>query len=246
MADDQNPFTMMGMLQMMQPNKYVDPAYKDKALPMPGYVGTAFGGSPGPTDAMGKPIKSYQNTQKLSDAWNAANPAQPAQGTTLNSNNLGLEAQGSQGRAMQDSGYGNWAMLDPLMAQTSRPNPTAGAGSVGATSGWNPNNSQSIYPTSAGGAAGALGGGGSTTAAQPPQQNPYDMRQAYLTALSDPQGGRGMKTPGAAVPQAQPLGTPSVLNTFLAAHPGGGTAAPAGGGYGNAGFFDTLNKLRSA
>ena len=232
MADDQqNPFTMMGMLQMMQPNPYTQ--YKGR-LPIPGYMGT-------PTDAMGKPIQSFLDAQSQHDAWDKANPA--PQGTTLNSSpGAGLEAQGSQARAMQDAGYGNWATLDPMMAQSTRPNPTAGAGSVGATTGWNPNNSASIYPTSAGGAAGAGMPGGSTTAAQPPQSNPVDMRQAYLTALSNP--GK-VTTPGAAVPQAQPLGTPSVLNSFLAAHPGGG-GGPAAGNYTNKPFFDTLSQLRSA
>jgi hypothetical protein len=74
-------------------------------------------------------------------------------------------------------------------------------------------------------------------------QNPFDMRQAYLTALSDPQGGKPMPVPGATVSQSQPLGSPSVMNAFLAAHPdGGGTT----GSYSNKSFFDTLGKLRSA
>ena len=69
MADDQqNPFTMAGMMQMMQPNKYINPAYKDKPLPLPGFYGT-------PTDAQGKPIQSYLDAQSQHDAWNAANPA---------------------------------------------------------------------------------------------------------------------------------------------------------------------------
>ena len=70
--------------------------------------------------------------------------------------------------------------------------------------------------------------------------NPVDMRQAYLTALSNP--GK-VTTPGATVPQAQPLGSPSVMNAFLAANPSGGSGA---GGYNNQGFFSTLNKLRAA
>ncbi len=240
MADDQNPFTMMGMMQMMQPNPYT--AYRGQALPMPGYVGTAFGGSPGPTDAMGRPIKSYQNTQKLSDAWNAANPAQPAQGTTLNSNNLGLEAKGSSARAMQDAGYGDWGMLDPTLAHSTIPGQTAGPGSVGYQEANYDKTGPQMMTLGANGLTPTSGGSPSAPA---PQTNPYDMRQAYLTALSDPQGGRGMKTPGAAVPQAQPLGTPSVLNSFLAAHPGGG-GGPAAGNYSNKPFFDTLSQLRSA
>ena len=75
-------------------------------------------------------------------------------------------------------------------------------------------------------------------------QNPIDMRQAYLDALSRPQGGGRVVTPGATVPQAQPLGTPSVMDSFLSAHPGGG--GQGAGNYSNTGFFDTLNKLRSA
>ena len=82
------------------------------------------------------------------------------------------------------------------------------------------------------------GGGGAA------QQNPVDMRQAYLDALSRPQGGGKMITPGATVPQSQPLGTPSVMDSFMAAHPGGG--GTGAGNYNNTGFFDTLNKLRSA
>ena len=58
MADDQqNPFTMMGMMQMMQPNKYIDPQYKDKPLPLPGYLGT-------PTDAQGNPIQSFSTRRR--------------------------------------------------------------------------------------------------------------------------------------------------------------------------------------
>ena len=75
----------------------------------------------------------------------------------------------------------------------------------------------------------------------PAPQNPIDMRQAYLTALSNP----GKVTdPGATVPQAQPLGSPSVMNAFLAANPSGGGSGA--GGYNNQGFFQTLNKLRAS
>ena len=67
--------------------------------------------------------------------------------------NAGLEAKGSPARAMQDAGYGNWALLDPMMAGSSRPGATAGAGSVGATKGWNPANPGSVYPAAGGAAA---------------------------------------------------------------------------------------------
>ena len=74
------------------------------------------------------------------------------------------------------------------------------------------------------------GGGTPTSAASAPaaRQNPIDMRQAYLDALSNP--GK-VTTPGANVPQASPLGSPSVMNSFLAANPGGGGAGA--GGYNN-------------
>ena len=236
MADDNNPladiYNAAALPYMLGPNKYS--AFNGNPLSLQGYSGT-------PTDAQGRPIQSFVSAQQQHDAWNAANPA-PAQGTTLNSTptNAGLEAQGSQARAMQDAGYGNWATLDPLMAQSPRPSPTAGTGSVGATTGWNPNNPASIYPTAAGGAAGGsltpMGGSGSGGAGV----NPVDMRQAYLTALSNP---GPVTTPGANVPQSAPAGQqPNVLDAFLAhnAQP----QAPGAGGYSNAGFFNTLRGLR--
>ena len=68
MADQQNPFTMAGMMGMMMPNPYTQ--YKG-ALPIPGYMGT-------PTDALGNPIKSFTDAQAQHDAWDAANPAAAA------------------------------------------------------------------------------------------------------------------------------------------------------------------------
>ena len=85
----------------------------------------------------------------------------------------------------------------------------------------------SIYGGGAAGAGGAAGGGGGAA-----QQNPVDMRQAYLDALS-PTRAR-VTTPGATVPQSQPLGSPSVMDSFLAAHPGGGGAGA--GNYNNTAF----------
>lgn len=220
MADDQtNPFTIAGMAGMMMPNPYTQ--YKGQ-LPIPGYMGT-------PTDAQGNPIQSYTDAQAAHDAWQPTQAA-PAQGTTLNSNP-------------------NWAvqnaMLDSMGRNASRVTTQGGASNDPQTAsdvirmrgmlGPNPNGDNtgqtgSIIP----GAAGA----------QPvaaPQTNPVDMRQAYLTALSNP--GK-ISTPGANAPQAPPLGQPSVLDSFLAAHPGGGGAGA--GNYNNSGFFNTLNQLRSA
>ena len=62
MADQTNPFTMAGMMGMMQPNKYIDPAYKDKPLPLPGFYWQAQC-LPPPTDAQGNPIQSFTDAQ---------------------------------------------------------------------------------------------------------------------------------------------------------------------------------------
>ena len=90
-------------------------------------------------------------------------------------------------------------------------------------------------PQQAAGTGGASGGSSSQT-------NPVDMRQAYLDALAkpgDPQMG------GATVPASKPLGTPSVLDSFMAANPSGG-GGPAAGNYSNKPFFSTLSHLRNA
>jgi hypothetical protein len=232
MADQTNPFTMAGMAAMMQPNKYTDPAFRDKPLGLQGYVGT-------PTDALGNPIKSFTDAQAQHDAWDAANPA-PAStgGLTLNSNPgavnagvlTGLNYRGADGSLQTYGGAGaqpgSWVQTSP--------------GGIGGGNAHNYDQmaGQRIEPTYQ--YMPAQQQQAAPAAAAP--TNPIDMRQAYLTALSNP--GK-VTTPGANVPQAQPLGEPSVLNAFLAAHPGGGTAAPAGGGYGNAGFFSTLDKLRA-
>jgi hypothetical protein len=67
------------------------------------------------------------------------------------------------------------------------------------------------------------------------------MRQAYLDALANP---GHVTTPGATIQPSQPVGSPSVMDAFLAQNKGGGGSGA--GGYSNQGFFDTLNKLRSA
>jgi hypothetical protein len=254
---------------MFDPSQFSNKYSPFAGMSLNPFMGQYNGGSTGPTDAHGNPIGSYQDTQKQHDAWAAAHPAQMAAPVTLNSN-AGLEAQGSQARAMQDAGYGDWAMLDPMMAQSSRPGATAGAGSVGATSGWNPNNSASIYPTSAGGQAGAPyrtanlaasydargnllddGRGHMVYPQQPPQQqatpqaaapqNPYDMGQAYLQALQSP---GHVTTPGATVPQASaPTGQSGVLQQFLSNWQQGGGNTQGAGNYNNAGMFNALKGM---
>ena len=234
MADDQqNPFTMMGMMNLMKPNPYEAALYKNKPLSLQGFRGVA-------TDAGGNPIKSFTDAQTAHDAWDTAHPAAPSQGTTLNSVGAGLEPAGSPARAMQNAGYGDWALLDPTLA-ASRQGAMGGEGSVAATSGWNPANPMSATGAAAGGAAGMGGTTGTAAGAAggTAQTNPVDMRQAYLDALANP---GPVTTPGAAIPASQPVGSPSVMDSFLAANKGGGAA----GGYSNHGFFDTLNKLRSA
>ena len=213
MADQTNPFTIAGMASMMQPNPYTQ--YGGKPLPIPGYMGA-------PTDAQGNPIQSFTDAQAAHDAWNKANPA-PAQGTTLNSTPGGNpNPVGSPLNPM-----GDWSSLAPNAFPGNPSRQAAYARELG------------LPGSNYNGAAGA--GAGQAPAASAAPQNPIDMRQAYLTALSNP-GKPSM--PGATVPQAQPLGTPSVLNSFLAAHPSGG--ATGAGGYSNQGFFQTLNKLRAA
>ena len=203
-----------------QTNPYVTAGMAGMMLPNP-Y--TAFKGAPlpmpgymgTPTDAQGNPIRSYLDAQSQHDAWNAANPAPaaPAQGTTLNSTPPGVIP--FQHATMSDGMPYGQTNLGRGVTGTSWQGPGGGT--------------PSQQPQAAPAAAAPT--------------NPFDMRQAYLTALSNP--GK-VTTPGANVPQAAPLGQPSVMNSFLAANPSGGSAAPAGGGYGNQDFFNTLNKLRSA
>ncbi len=207
MADDQqNPFTMMGMMQMMQPNPYTQYG-QGQRLPIPGYMGT-------PTDAQGNPIQSFTDAQAAHDAWTPPTP-----GTTLNStpqSNIPQYTFSPGGDLPSGENYGS---STPTHFQGGiQTNPAYAIQQIQQQAQQGQQAPQAAAPT-----------------------NPVDMRQAYLTALSNP--GK-VTTPGANVPQAQPLGTPSVLNSFLAANPGGGGAGA--GGYNNQGFFSTLNKLRAS
>jgi hypothetical protein len=236
MADDQqNPFTMMGMMKMMQPNPYTQ--YKG-LLPIPGYRGA-------PTDASGNPIQSFTDAQAAHDAWQP-----PAQGTTLNTNPAAAPSPQLSGLSgawpINPSGAANQSWLNSAQnpAMQARMNPGPGAYYAQGPSGFSSNqyeNGRVPMTPFAQAPVGPSQQPAAAAAASTPS-NPIDMRQAYLDALANP--GK-VTTQGATVPQAAPLGQPSVLNSFLATH-APGPAAPAGGGYSNAGFFDTLNKLRSA
>ena len=236
MADHDIPAYPYMFSQDQWTNKYSP--YKNKGIPWPAsYVGT-------PTDAHGNPIQSYLDTQAQHDAWQAAQPKTAAP-VTLNSNPLtaGLEPKGSQARAMQDAGYGDWALLDPMMA-ASRQGQMGGEGSVAATTGWNPANPASKTGTlPAGGVAGGntAGGGASGAAGGTAQTNPYDMNQAYLTALSNP---GHVNTPGATVPQSAPPSNQSgVLQQFLANWDKNGGQSQGAGNYNNSGFINALRGM---
>ena len=212
-----------GYAGLIGPNPYLE--YTGQ-IPMAGYRGA-------PTDAMGNPIASFRQAQQQHDAWAAANPAPARRG-----NDAELDAAHGVG-ALQP---GQWDGPDGLPAGTpssfqhaTMPDgmpygqTTLGRGVTGTS--WQ-------------------GPGGGMAQQQAPQQsapaapqNPIDMRQAYLDALSNP--GK-VTTPGAQMlPGTSPTGPqsqPSVLAQFLQQHPGGGTTG--GGGYSNQPFFSTLNALK--
>ena len=211
---------------------------------MAGYRGT-------PTDAAGNPIASFGQAQAAHDAWAAANPAPAqgtAQGTTLNS----TPQQGNPYDPSSAQGQAWTAMMAQSAAQQNMATAAASAASGGNTPGayYAPGNSaagsnqyaqQPMTPFGQGQQQGVGGSQAPTAPAAP--QNPIDMRQAYLDALSNP--GK-VNTPGAQMlPGTSPTGPqsqPSVLAQFLAQHPGGGTTG--GGGYSNQPFFATLNALK--
>lgn len=227
MADDNNPladiYNAAALPYMLGPNKYS--AFNGNPLSLQGYAGT-------PTDAQGRPIQSFVNAQQQHDAWNAANPAPAASaatpGTTLNSNPYGsmfgaLAGQSPGGPDTQAQYAYNQGLggVNPGSAQ-------GRAIAAGQQTAAQPN-----IPTS-------LGGQQPQQSAAPAQQNPVDMRQAYLTALSNP---GPVTTPGANAPQSAPAGQqPNVLDSFL--QKVGQPAQPGAGGYSNAPFFKTLQGLR--
>jgi hypothetical protein len=230
-----NPILDMGLLQMFQPNKYINPKYKDNPLDLPGFY-TGVAGAQGPTDAMGRPIQSFVDANNTAQAdyqkqLAAYNADSGAKGTTLTSTPQqisDLQAQINQGtinaaNATQTNNTGTFGNVNTGIANY--------PGAVDAIQGLANYKSQANQDYAAGLPIGMPQQQQSGQGAPP---TPPDMRQAYLDALANP--GK-VTTPGANVAASNPLGQPSVLSAFMDAHPGGvGT---------NKGFFDTLDKLRS-
>ena len=63
-----NPILDMGLLGMMQPNPYLDPALCGKPLKLPGFYTGQSGGNMPPTDAYGKPIESFVDANAAKQA----------------------------------------------------------------------------------------------------------------------------------------------------------------------------------
>ena len=212
--------------------------------------GSYNGGSTGPTDAHGNPIQSYQTAQTAHDAWAAANPAQMAPSTSLNSN-PSLPPKGSQARAMYDAGYGDWSQLDPSMGRSSinGANNSGGYGAGISGGGFQPATMSDGMPAGQTNLGRGVTGtswqrspmmGQQVQAAPQTQspQNPYDMNAAYLQALSNP---GHVTTPGATVAQSAPPSNQSgVLQQFLANWGGNSKGA---GNYDNSGFINSLRGM---
>ena len=221
----------MGLRGLTGPNPYLE--YTGQ-IPMAGYRGA-------PTDAAGNPIASFTQAQAQHDAWNAANPTPAAPrrvaGTTLNSTPQPQHGVG----ALQP---GQWDGSDGLATGT----PTSGVRMAsqpnGMPQGWNQNsNNGGIFTTPSTQQGMAPQQQGPAASAAP--QNPIDMRQAYLDALSNP--GK-VTTPGAQMLPGTSHDRTTIAalrcwRSFCSSTPGGGTTG--GGGYSNQPFFSTLNALEA-
>jgi hypothetical protein len=248
MADPlQNPYLQQGLLQMQQPNPYIDAKFQGKPLQLPGFYTGDAGNAP-PTNAMGNPIQSfvdYNNDaqaqyQKDLAAYNASNPSGQSQGTTLNSTPqqfADLQEQVNMNtinaaNATQTNNTGTFGNVNTGIANY--------PGAVDAIIADSKYRSDANQAYAAGQPIGMpQAQPSSSSQGQPP--SPPDLRQAYLNALANP--GK-VTTPGATVAASQPLGQPSVMDAFLAKNSGGG--GQGAGNYNNSGFFNTLNQLQKA
>ena len=224
MSDDNNQAVNMALLTsgMYGPNPY---SQFPNGIQSTSYAGT-------PTDALGRPL-------------------QTPPGMTLNQTPAQPQAPANSQQAMARNLYGSGMAAMPSDSFTASSNNPSGANpaaasalgqmNAGMAGGFDPNQqpggaamnpyrAQQLGLTAPGGAA-----PGGAAPVSTPAVNSY---QNALQMLSNP--GK-VTTPGATVPQSQPItNQPSVLNQFLAAGQGGAGA----GGYSNQAFFDTLNKLK--
>ena len=212
----------IGMQGMFGPNPYT--SYPG-AMPMPGYADEA------PTDALGRTGSGY-NAYLTSHPGTTLNSPPPTAASSYSDNPqmdqiAGWQALTSPEMAARGNTYG-----DPYLNLITQGKGGTGNGGQGGPNAMTNAVLQGAYggrfglaPTGDGGGGSTGGGGGGP-----------DHNAAYLYSLSHPDP---MPTYGATVPQAQPIGQnqPSVLQSFLASHPSGGTGA---GNYNNAGFFNTL------
>ena len=254
-----NPILDMGLLGMMTPNPYIDPAYAGKPLKLQGFRGPA-------TDAYGKVIGGSApppGTTTLNTPGPGAvagpGPAAPANGQPAGGT-INYAAMGSAGPPLQElmSNYqatqaaktpqqlyneqqSNLYRQQTMGQMNDAAAAKAATGGFGNSQGGAFNPGQAVSPLSLAAMSGPAPTAAPAAAAPANGPAPFDARQAYLDKLANP----GPPTRvGAAVPASTPLGTPSVLNAFMAAHPGGG--AKGAGGYDNSGFFSTLSNLRNA
>jgi hypothetical protein len=108
-----------------QPNPYAnfDPSqwtnpysnFYGRALPWP----SSYAGAP--TNALGQPIQPPQGMTLNQTPAQPQAPAAPS-----------MAALGSPARAMQNLGYGDWSMLDPMLGHSSLPQSAQGGGMSGA------------------------------------------------------------------------------------------------------------------
>jgi hypothetical protein len=243
LADYQN---MLGLQGLTGPNPYLE--YTGQ-IPMAGFMGA-------PTNAQGQPIQSFTDAQNaapgttLNTSGAVANTANPFAGVQVPQGQNTAVAQPFGGLNSQQ-----WQALTPQQRSAAQGAMGQYQAGVAATQ---PDSFVASHNNPSGGSPGAgsylqglgydafnrMANAPSAPAAPAAPTNPYNMRQAYLDALSNP--GK-VTTPGAVMqPGARPTGAPqpSVLQAFLAAHPSGGTSVP--GGYSNTSFFNTLNNLQAA
>ena len=194
---------------------------KNAALNMAMLAGGMYG--PNPYSQFPNGIQGTSYAGVPTDAH--GNPIQTPPGMTLNSTPAAAPPPTPMQQPAQQP-FRHATMSDGMpYGQTN-----LGRGVIGQS--WDPGQPQQQQQQAAPAAAPqtpAVGGGG----------NNY---QTALAMLANP---GHVSTPGANVPATQPItNQPSVLDQFLASQ--SGNAGEGANGYSNAGFFNTLNKLRGS